>query len=218
MIAFFVNTRYRMPLVPVLLLPAALLVSWTAGALRSRSWRTAAAAGAGFIALTVVTARPMVAVNRSAGYTVRGNYRHEQGRRDKALVAFETAHRLEPGRVETAINYARILRLDGDNRRALSLYEKAYGLWPDFPMLAVEYGSLLDEAGERERAESLLRYAVSLGRSRDGVVACKLLSRIALEGGRREEAELWIRRALEFVPGDESLEEMLDYLRRSGTD
>ena len=174
--------------------------------------------GAACIALLSMTARPMVMVNRSAGYTFIGNYHLEQGQEEKALAAFESAHRLDPDRVEAAVNYARILRRGGDHGRALPLYEKAYGRWPDFPMLAVEYGSLLEETGEREEAEELLRYAVSLGRRRDGVIACKLLSRIALGEGRREEAELWIQRALEISPGDGSLVEMLDWLRGSGVD
>jgi hypothetical protein len=209
---FFVNTRYRMPVVPVLILVAAFLVSWVFDLLRDHRWRPAAAAGAACVLLLSMTARPMVAVNRSAGYTFLGNYHLEQGHQEKALGAFETAHRLDPDRVETAVNYARILRMRGDYGLALPLYEKAYRLWPDFPMLAVEYGSLLDERGEREEAKELLRYALSLGRNRDGIIACKLLSRIALEEGRREEAEYYVRRALEIAPGDESLVEMLDWL------
>jgi len=215
---FFVNTRYRMPVVPVLILPAAFLVSWAARLLRARRWPPVAAAGVACALLIAVTSRPMVAVNRSAGYTFLGNHLLGQGRKEKALAAFETAYGLEPDRVETAVNYARILRLEGEYERALPLYERAYGMWPDFPMLAVEFGSLLAETGERERAGGLLRYAASLGRSRDGVVACKLLSRFALEEGRREEAELWIRRALEFAPDDESLARMLDWLGGSKAD
>lgn len=215
---FFVNTRYRMPVVPILILSAAFFVSWAVGALHGRRWRSIGVSGAACIALLSMTARPMVMVNRSAGYTFIGNYHLEQGQEEKALAAFESAHRLDPDRVEAAVNYARILRRGGDHGRALTLYEKAYGRWPDFPMLAVEYGSLLEETGEREEAEELLRYAVSLGRRRDGVIACKLLSRIALGEGRREEAELWIQRALEISPGDGSLVEMLDWLRGSGVD
>jgi len=215
---FFVNTRYRMPVVPLLVLSAAYFASWGVGALRGRRWRPIAAAGAVCIALFSMTARPMVTINRSAGYTFLGNYHLEQGRDDKALAAFEAAHRLDPDRVETIVNFARILRRGGDYGRALPLYGKAYERWPDFPLLAVEYGSLLEETGERGEAKELLRYAVSLGRRRDGVIACKLLSRIALGEGRREEAELWIERAIEISPGDGSLIEMLDWLRGSGAD
>ena len=215
---FFVNTRYRMPVVPLLILSAAFFVSWVVGALQGRRWRSVAVAGAACIALFSMTAKPMVMINRSAGYTFIGNYHLEQGREEKALAAFETAHKLDPDRVETVVNYARILGRGGDYARALQLYERAYRRWPDFPMLAVEYGSILDETGEREEAETLLRYAASMGRRRDGVIACKLLSRIALGEGRKDEAELWIQRALAISPEDRSLVEMLDWLRGSRED
>jgi tetratricopeptide (TPR) repeat protein len=212
---FYVNTRYRMPVVPLLILSAAFFVSWAVDLLRERRWRSVALAGALLVILFSMTARPMVAVNRSAGYTFLGNYHLEQGREGKALAAFEEAYRLDPDRVETVVNYARILRVGGDRGRALQLYGRAYGRWPDFPMLAVEYGSLLEESGEREAADEILRYAVSLGRRRDTVIACKLLSRIAFEGGRGEEAEHWIRRALELSPGDQDLIDLLDWLREN---
>ena len=41
-IAFFITARYRLPMVPVLLLFAAHAAHWTAGALRRRRWRAAA--------------------------------------------------------------------------------------------------------------------------------------------------------------------------------
>jgi tetratricopeptide (TPR) repeat protein len=211
---FFVNTRYRMPVVPLLVLSAAFFISWVVDLLRNRRWRSAALAGVLVAALLSMTARPMVRINRSAGYTFLGNYHLDQGREEKAFAAFGEAYRLDPGRVETVVNYARILRLRGDRGRALQLYDSAYKRWPDFPMLAVEYGSLLEESGERERAEELLRYAVSLGRRREVIIACKLLSRIAFETGRREEAERWIERALEISPGDPDLIGTLEWLRK----
>jgi hypothetical protein len=210
---FFVNTRYRMPVVPILILPAAFLVSRAIEAVRERRWRHVAAAGIICAILVSMTARPMVTVNRSAGYTFIGNHHLEQERPGKALAAFEMAYRLDPDRVETVVNYARSLRMGGDHDRALTLYAEAYGRWPDFPMLAVEYGSLLEEVGKREEAKGILGHALSLGHRRDGVIACKLLSRIALSEGDREGAAQWILRALDISPGDRSLLDMLKWLR-----
>ena len=114
---------------------------------------------------------------------------------------------------ETNVNYARILRIRRDREGALRLYERAYGQWPDYPMLAAEYGSLLYEVGSRKEAEEMLLHAISLGRKREIIIACKLMSRIAFETGRRSEAVRWIERALEVVPGDPDLLGTLKQLR-----
>ena len=210
---FYVNTRYRMPVVPVLMLPAAFFISWTVDRIRNRSWRIAAPAVILAAALFAVTARPMVGVNMSAGYTFIGNYHLEEQRFEEAFDAFAEAYRLDPERVETNVNYARILRIRRDREGALRLYERAYGQWPDYPMLAAEYGSLLYEVGSRKEAEEMLLHAISLGRKREIIIACKLMSRIAFETGRRSEAVRWIERALEVVPGDPDLLGTLKQLR-----
>ena len=63
-------------------------------------------------------------------------------------------------------------------------------------------------------AKEAFRYAVSLERRRDSVVACKLLSRIAISEGSVDEAVYWIRKALEMLPGDKDLLEMLQWIER----
>ena len=211
---FFVNTRYRMPLIPVLILSAAYFISWavrSASSGRSKGFVLAIAAVA---ILFSQTARPMVSINPSAGYTFLGNFHMEHKQEKKAEEAFREAYRLDPDRVETLINYARILKLRDGMERSRELYSRAFERRPDFPMLAVEYGSLLDSVGEREMAKETFRYAVSIGRRRDSVVACKLLSRIALSEGSVDEAVYWIRKALEILPGDKDLLEMLQWIER----
>ena len=211
---FFVNTRYRMPVIPVLILSAAYFISWAVRSASSGRWKGFALAIAAAAILFSQTARPMVSVNPSAGYTFLGNFHMERKQEEKAEEAFREAYRLDPERVEAVINYARILKLRGGMERSRDLYSQAFERRPDFPMLAVEYGSLLDAVGEREMAKEAFRYAVSLERRRDSVVACKLLSRIAISEGSVDEAVYWIRKALEMLPGDKDLLEMLQWIER----
>ncbi len=209
---FFVNTRYRMPVLPVLIISAAYFISWAARSVSAGRWKGLLLAVAVAALLFSQTAKPMVIVNPSAGYTFLGNFHMEQKQEEKAEEAFSEAYRLDPDRVETVINYARILKLRGGKERSRNLYSRAFERWPDFPMLAVEYASILDSTGEREMAKKAFRYAVSLERKRDSVVACKLLSRIALSEGSVDEAIYWIQKALEILPGDKDLLEMLQWI------
>ena len=209
---FFVNTRYRMPVLPVLIISAAYFISWAARSVSAGRWKGLILAVAAAALLFSQTAKPMVIVNPSAGYTFLGNFHMEQKQEEKAEEAFREAYRLDPDRVETVINYARILKLRGGKEQSRDLYSRAFERWPDFPMLAVEYGSILDSTGEREMAKKAFLYAVSLVRSRDSVVACKLLSRIAISEGSVDEAIYWIQKALEILPGDKDLLEMLQWI------
>lgn len=209
---FFVNTRYRMPVLPALVLSAAYFISWAARSAAAGRWKGFAIAVAAAALLFSQTARPMVRVNPSAGYTFLGNFHMERKQEEKAEEAFREAYRLDPDRVETVINYARILKLRDAKERSRDLYSRAFERWPDYPMLAVEYGSMLDSVGEREMAKEAFLYAVALERTRDSVVACKLLSRIAISEGSVDEAIYWIRKALEILPGDKDLLEMLQWI------
>lgn len=214
---FYVNSRYRLPSVPILILPGALFaVRIPAEAARLR-WKAVLPPAAVFAAfLLLVSSRDMVEVNRSAGFTFLGNFYVENRQEEKAERAFAEAFRLDPGRIEAQINYARILRIRNEGGRAEELYRKAYGKRPDFPHLALEYGSLLERIGRREEAKRLYLYAFSLDNKRDRVLACQLLARFALAEGIGDEAAGWIRKALEIVPGDKKLLEMLQELEGGG--
>ncbi len=154
-------------------------------------------------------------MNRSATYTFLGNHYIGEGREDRALEAFSEALRLDPDSVENRINFARVLSRTGEKERAREYYELAWEAAPDFPRLALEYGYLLDELGMRTEARTMYNQAWNSGRRREMFVACKLLSRMAYAEGRGDEAIMWIRKALEIVPGDEELLKLLQSLEGS---
>ncbi|UCF05413.1 MAG: hypothetical protein JSV33_16130 [bacterium] len=209
----YVSSRYRIPAVPILILCAALYVSWVVnGVLAGRNTRVLAS-GALLIALFFLVSIPeIIVVNRSAAYTFLGNHYLQIKEEEKAEAAFAEAYRLDPERVENKINYARALRLRGRNQQALEFYALAFATDRTFPKLAIEYGSLLERQGRREEAKQLYLYAYSLQRRHDRVLACKMLSRLAYADGNRDEAASWIRNALELVPGEKSLVELLHKL------
>lgn len=210
---FFVNTRYRLPAVPVLIVLAAFYLAWAAREIARKRWRTLALTAALAVAVLLgVSTRTFVRVNRSAAYTFLGNYYIDRGEEAKAAEAFAAAYRLDPAHVEAMINYARVLAKRGDSRESADLYGRAYALMPRFPRLAAEYGSVLEDLGDRAGAKRLYLETYSSGGSRERILACRLLAQAAFAEGKRDEAALWVRRALEIAPGDGRLLELLEQL------
>ncbi len=213
---FYVNARYRLPAVPLLILCAAFFVSWAAREFSRKRWKDVAAMAAVAAAVFFfVSNRTIVRVNQSAAYTFLGNHYLDGRNETKAAGAFTEAYRLDPDHVETMINYARVLQKQRLSAKAADLYARAYALMPHFPRLAVEYGSVLESLGRRDEAKKLYLEAYSSNRARERVLACQLLARSAVAEGKRDEAILWVTRALEMVPGDAKLSEMLRWLENA---
>ncbi|MGD1048752.1 MAG: hypothetical protein ABR899_08395 [Candidatus Krumholzibacteriaceae bacterium] len=213
---FYVNVRYRLPAVPVLILTASLAVAWGAREIsRKRFTRVAGLAAAAIAIFFLVSHRTFVPVSHSASYAFLGNYYLEHKDQARAADAFAEAYRLDPNRAEAIINYARILREQGRLREAADLYARAYAESPRFPLLAIEYGMVLSHIGRGNEARRLFLEATSASEARERALACRLLAQEALAEGNRGEALLWVKRALENVPGDPQLTAMLKQLESS---
>jgi len=153
-----------------------------------------------------------VRVNESAAYTFLGNFYIANKDEAKAAEAFAEAYRLDPEHVEAMINYARILRKQGETQASAELYARSYALMPRFPRLAIEYGSVLELLGRRADARKLYEQALSMGRPGEQVLACRLLAQAALAEGKKDEAIAWVKRALAITPDDTKLSGMLEWL------
>jgi Flp pilus assembly protein TadD len=210
---FFVNVRYRLPAVSILITLSGFLIAWAARELsRSRFKRVALTAAAAVALFLLVSNRTMVQVSPSAAYAYLGNYYIEHGNEAKAAAAFAEAYRLDPAQSEAMINYARILRRQNRLQESAELYGRAYERNPRFPRLALEYGSVLELLGRREDAKRLYREALSTGGAPERVLACRLLAQSALAEGKKDEAISWVKRALEIAPDDPRLTGMLEWI------
>jgi len=209
-VLFFVNTRYRLPAVPILIILASLSLSWACRELSRGRLRGVAimAAGAAVFYL-LVPSRNIAPVNLSYQYAFLGNYYLERGDDAKAAEAFAEAYRMNPDRPEAIINYARILRKRGDLGESAAIYERAHERSPGFPGLAIEYGFVLQLEGRLDDAKRLYLEAASSNRVSERVTACKLLAQAAAMEGRKADALEWTRRALALAPGDAQAASML---------
>jgi tetratricopeptide (TPR) repeat protein len=213
---FFVNVRYRLLLVPLMILLAAFSIAWAAREIsRGRLKRIAIMVAAALAIFFLVSSRTFVPMSRSASYAFLGNYYIEQRDEAKAAEAFAEAYRLDPNKIEAMINYARILRQQGRNQESADMFARAYARSPRYPILAIEYGMALRRIGRRDEAKKLFFGATSVGQPQERALACRLLAQEAITDGNRSEAILWVKRALENVPGEPQLTAMLKELEGS---
>jgi len=213
---FYVNTRYRLPVVPVVILLAALLLNQAVAEISRRRYGNvmymAAAAAAAFF---LISNRSLVEANRGSVYTYLGTYYMNAGEQDKAAEAFARAYRIDPGRDTSMINYARTLMIQGQYEQAARIFSRAYALNPRYPRLAVEYAFTLQKLGRYEEASRLAMEAFSSGSPEEKVTACKILATAAFFLKDGEEAKKWAREGLRISPDDRELLMMLESLSDS---
>ncbi|MFA4947276.1 MAG: hypothetical protein WC674_02065 [Candidatus Krumholzibacteriia bacterium] len=214
---FYVNTRYRLPAVPLLILLAAYFVAWAARSVSGRRVKQVSIMAAAAAALyLLVSQRTIVNMNHSAAYAFLGNHYIATKNEPRAEEAFAEAYRLDPDKIEATLNYARILGQRGKGVESAGVYARAYAREPRFPRVAVEYGLALARLGRREDAKRLFIEATASSRSNDRNAACRILAKIALEERNRDEAIRWMRRVLENEPGDAETTGLLRRLEGGG--
>ena len=171
MVLFFINSRYRLPLVPLLLLFAAYPFSWAAGKIRGQRGRPVLFSLlllAGFVLFVnpglLGRSHVRFVLNMGAGYNHLGTYYSQRGDLPHALEEFETALRLEPYRPEAHYNlgniYFRLEKYDA----ALRCYRQAIRLNPFYDSAHLMLGLTSEKMGrpaaaEKEYLEIISSYA-----------------------------------------------------------
>jgi tetratricopeptide (TPR) repeat protein len=164
---FYVFSRYRYPLVPLLLLFAAAALVRLARALRRRRFRPLAAPLGTAAALALLANWPLlpgqVAVGRAM---MRNNIGVGVWMRDhaagEALRSFAEASRLDPEYAEPHRNAGMVLRRTGRLAEAAASYRQALALLPEDPGLSAQLGLCLNDLGRPAEAEPAFRRALQL--------------------------------------------------------
>ena len=176
---FYVNTRYRLPSVPLLILLASFFIAWAAREVSRRRLKNVAITAAAAVALFVlVSNRSFVKMNHSAAYAFLGNHYIETGDEAKAEQAFAEAYRRDPRKIEAILNYARILGQRGKSVESVDMFARAYERMPHFPHVALEYGRALESLGRTDAARRLYLEAAASGRADERELARTLLERL----------------------------------------
>ena len=126
---------------------------------------------------------------------------------DRALDAYDRAHKALPKNLDILHNKAKLLGELRRTKEAMATYEQVLRVDPDYLMSLEGYAALLINAGAPEKAEPLLVRAERIYEksARDPYRATQLLATAYSNLGRNKEALKAIDRALGAHPQDDSL-------------
>jgi 4-amino-4-deoxy-L-arabinose transferase-like glycosyltransferase len=164
---FYVFSRYRYPLVPLLLLFAAAALVRLPRELRRRRFRRLTTPLGIAAALAVLANWPLLPGQEAIGRAMmRNNIGVGEWTRDhaadEALRSFAEASRIDPGYAEPHRNAGMVLRKTGRFREAAASYRRALALLPADPGLATQLGFCLNDLGRAAEAEPLFLRALRL--------------------------------------------------------
>ncbi len=209
-VLFYLNARYRLPIVPVVILLAAYFMAWVWQELAQKRNKSAwVMIGVVVATFFLVSNRTIVKANMGSVYTYLGTYYMNAGDEEKAAEAFAKAYRVDPNRDTSLINYGRTLLLQEKFEEAARVLAQAYAQNPRYPRLAGYLAVALQRSGRNEEARKLALEIVASGDAEDKVTAYKILATAAFFDKDREAANRWVRAGLEIAPDDSDLIEML---------
>jgi len=163
-IAVFVSGRYRIPLVPILAVPAAAGALYAAHLVRGRDWRrTALVAGAVCAAAAALSlAGPFVVENynyEAEMHCIVGFELMKQNRMDAALSELSEALRLDPEYGDAHKYVGLIMSEERRHAEAAVHLRKALERQPDSYLIRYYLGGTLLNLGKRDEALPLLERA-----------------------------------------------------------
>ncbi|HEY6001049.1 MAG TPA: glycosyltransferase family 39 protein [bacterium] len=219
-VLFFVNARYRIPVVPVLMVLAALACREVAGAVRARRWKQVAAAAALLVpAFALVNAVPAaVDTTDAAGLQDLALWHDRHGERDRALALLREAVAVQPARVDIRRNLGLTLLEGGRTAEGLAELEEVLRRAPGDVGALDALGQGYLQLGRYAEAEAVARR--SIARAPADALGHYHLGQALAQTGRIVEAEAPLRRAVELAPrafsGTYSLAQLLERLGHPG--
>jgi tetratricopeptide (TPR) repeat protein len=199
-LAFYVVARYRLPLVPFLIIFAAVALGRGASFLMTRPPRHAVVGIVGLAAVTVFCNVPVVSADlmQAVTYQNLGAALQGAGRLEDAAAAYERALVLEPEYAPAHNNLASVLRQRGNTREAVRHYEYALRIRRDYEDASFNLANSLTDLGELPQA--IARYQQLLRERPDNVDIHSNLA-VALAGADRlDEAVEHFRTAVSLAP------------------
>ncbi|HEU4401617.1 MAG TPA: tetratricopeptide repeat protein [Candidatus Polarisedimenticolia bacterium] len=198
---FYVSSRYRMPLVPALLIYGALFVDRTLDAMRqgaalpvARARALAAALGVALVSFFPLGA-PMVTAEANVHYNI-GNLLAERGRHEEAIAEFDRSLAEWPENSYALINRGNSLDRLGREDEALASYRRAEEADPRFFKTYQAQGVILHRRGRLAEEEAVYRRGLAAG----GAEARYLLGLVLGQQGRSEEALRAFEEAVRINP------------------
>jgi tetratricopeptide (TPR) repeat protein len=196
--AFFVVARYRLPVVPVLIILAAYATIELVRRARSKELATLALPVIALVVLFYAVNANHYGVNRQTGFAQPhfrlGIIYTERGMTEEAIAEYEEAIRLDPDYPKSYLNLGAVLSETGDIDRAKQAFRTAIRLDPAYAAARINLAMLLERTEQYDSA--LAQVDTVLDRDSANATALKERGVILYRAGRHEEAEEWLRQAL----------------------
>jgi len=209
-VMFFITSRYRLPMVPFLIILSSVGVVWLVKtSIRDATVRECTSVR-GLLLPTACGLIAVLAVNwpisapsdgvafRAELYTNLGQTLADMGRLDKAEQALHHALRLNVQYASSYHQLGLIKAKQGDLVQATSLFEKSLQLAPDQPEVQWLLGNAYFLQGRENQAKQSLRRSLMLDPYSPEAQA--VMGDICLKFGPKEQAIEHYRRALNLVP------------------
>lgn len=206
-VLYFINSRYRLPLVPLLMLFGAYTVYWW--------WEKAREKKLHLILVSLIPLLLFVyfvnpgawpygkdherfVLNMGAGYNHLGTFYSQKGDLDRALIEFRKALELEPYRAEAHYNLANMhLRLK-KYHKALSGYREAIRINPFYESAHLALALTYEHLGEKGKARS--KYLEIIQNLPRNLRAYLRLARLLNSEGKPGEAVDILKGAVRYMP------------------
>jgi Flp pilus assembly protein TadD/4-amino-4-deoxy-L-arabinose transferase-like glycosyltransferase len=198
---FFVNARYRLPAVPVLMVLGAMALRDLFRAAKERRWRRLAAAACFLVpAFAAVNAIPSsVDTTEASGLNDLAILYARRGEPDRALALLREAVALQPARPDIRRNLGKALVASGRTEEGLAELAAALRRKPDDVEAMDTLGEQYLRLGRFAEAEAVARQSVA--RAPAAALGHYHLGQALVQTGRLAAAEAPLRRAVELAPG-----------------
>jgi len=205
LVVFYVSARYRLPLVPLLMLFAAAGLASLATFLRTAGRLKIAAAAAAIVMVVIVTNRPLLSADlmRATTETNLGVALQTDQRLQEAEARYRRALAIQPDYAPAYVNLGMVLVALQRPGEAIDAYRRAIDLGAADVDLDYRLANALLQAGKASEAIEYFQRAIAAGRR--SAEAYGNLGLALVRAGRQDEAVVAYREALKINPGNGQL-------------
>lgn len=197
-VIFFVNARYRYPLVPIVLLFAA--AAWSPLSAQRRDWRREWLPGVLLAGAALALCHIPLRVSHDETRFNIGSRLLDMGRPSEALPILREAVNSSPDFASAYYELGNALNATGDKKGAITQYEAATRLRPDHAEAQNALGLILNDNGQLAEAIEHFEQAV---RAEPGFAEAHSNLGLALsQAGRRQEGLSHLRESIRLKPDD----------------
>jgi len=200
-ILFFVNARFRMPLVPLLIIYAAWAAVWSIEQVRAHRWTALVLPSAILLLFLLLTNSRLFGVTEinlaREQYSLAVAY-ERKGLKQKAVEHYQRCLSIDPYTVQARYNLAKIYRELGYLDAAVLEFQRAVALKPDFAEGHNGLGITYARQGAYQQAIEQFRRALAL--NPDHGWAQLNLANVYFETGRADSALVRYRQAQRLLP------------------